>query len=83
MREINIGPTVTQYTLRPADGIKLTRITALNNDLAMALAAHPIRIEAPIPGKSLVGIEVPNQIKAVVGLREVLSSEIFIKRKNN
>ncbi|MFH1233047.1 MAG: DNA translocase FtsK [Patescibacteria group bacterium] len=83
MGEVNIGPTVTQYTLRPADGIKLTRITTLSNDLAMALAAHPIRIEAPIPGKSLVGIEVPNQIKAIVGLREVLSSESFINRKNN
>ncbi|MFH1232582.1 MAG: DNA translocase FtsK 4TM domain-containing protein [Patescibacteria group bacterium] len=83
MGDVNIGPTVTQYTLRPADGIKLTRITTLSNDLAMTLAAHPIRIEAPIPGKSLVGIEVPNQIKAIVGLREVLSSEMFIKRKNN
>ncbi|MEK7173222.1 MAG: DNA translocase FtsK 4TM domain-containing protein, partial [Patescibacteria group bacterium] len=83
MGEINVGPTFTQYALRPADGIKLTRITTLSNDLAMALAAHPIRIEAPIPGKSLVGIEVPNQIKAVVGLREILSSETFINRKNN
>ncbi len=56
MVEVRVGPTVTQYSLRPAKGIKLTRITALNNDLALALAAHPIRIEAPIPGKSLVGI---------------------------
>ncbi|MBU0637147.1 DNA translocase FtsK [Patescibacteria group bacterium] len=83
MGEINIGPTVTQYTLRPADGIKLSRITILSNDLALTLAAHPIRIEAPIPGKSLVGIEVPNQTKAIVGLREVLSGDMFIKRKNN
>src|SRR3989344_1292421 len=53
MGEINIGPKVTRYTLKPAEGVKLTRITALNQDLSLALAAHPIRIEAPIPGKSL------------------------------
>src|SRR3989344_2667702 len=61
MGEINIGPKVTRYTLKPAEGVKLSRIIALNSDLALALAAHPIRIEAPIPGKSLVGIEVPNK----------------------
>lgn len=83
MGEVNVGPTVTQYTLKPADGIKLTRITTLSNDLALALAAHPIRIEAPIPGKSLVGVEVPNQTKALVGLREVLSGEMFKSRKSN
>jgi len=80
---ISVGPTVTQYTLRPADGIKLSRITNLNNDLAMALAAHPVRIEAPIPGKSLVGIEVPNKTIALVSLREVLSSDEFKNRKVN
>lgn len=83
MGEVNVGPTVTQYTLKPAEGIKLTRITTLSNDLALSLAAHPIRIEAPIPGRSLVGVEVPNQVKAIVGLREVLAGEIFIKRKSN
>ncbi len=77
MGEVSVGPTVTQFTLKPHDGIKLNRITALNNDLALALAAHPIRIEAPIPGKSLVGIEVPNQAVAIVTLREVLESEEF------
>src|ERR1035437_7826021 len=56
MDEISIGPSVTRYALKPAEGVKLSRITALNNDLSLALAAHPIRIEAPIPGKSLVGI---------------------------
>ena len=61
MGEIQVGPTVTQYSLKPSKGVKLSRITALNNDLALALASHPIRIEAPIPKKSLVGIEVPNQ----------------------
>lgn len=83
MGEVNIGPTVTQYTLKPAEGIKLTKITTLSNDLALSLAAHPIRIEAPIPGKSLVGVEVPNQTKAIVGLREVLSGEMFKIRKSN
>src|SRR3989339_986575 len=56
MDEITIGPTVTRYALKPAEGIKLSRIVGLQNDLALSLAAHPIRIEAPIPGKSLVGI---------------------------
>ncbi|KPJ86072.1 hypothetical protein AMJ57_00765 [Parcubacteria bacterium SG8_24] len=83
MGEISVGPTVTQFTLKPADGVKLSRITSLSNDLALALAAHPIRIEAPIPGRSLVGIEVPNQAVAIVGLREVLESSQFKKRKTN
>lgn len=83
MGEVNIGPTVTQFTLKPAEGVRLTSLTALHNDLALALAAHPIRIEAPIPGKSLVGIEVPNQKVALVGLRQILESEEFQKRKNN
>ncbi|MFA6537313.1 MAG: DNA translocase FtsK 4TM domain-containing protein [Patescibacteria group bacterium] len=83
MGEVQVGPTVTQYTLKPADGIKLSRITALNNDLALALAAHPLRIEAPIPGKSLVGIEVPNQKPAVVRIREILDNESFKNRKTN
>jgi S-DNA-T family DNA segregation ATPase FtsK/SpoIIIE len=77
MGEISVGPTVTQFTLKPAEGIKLARLTSLSNDLALSLAAHPIRIEAPIPGKSLVGIEVPNQVIATVGLREVLESKEF------
>ena len=77
MGEVSIGPTVTQYTLRPAEGVKLARITALGNDLSLALAAHPIRIEAPIPGKSLVGIEVPNRSIALVGLRTLLEHEGF------
>ena len=73
----HIGPTVTQYTLKPADGVKLSKITALNNNLALALAAHPIRIEAPIPGKSLVGIEVPNKTRALVTLRELFTDPQF------
>jgi S-DNA-T family DNA segregation ATPase FtsK/SpoIIIE len=77
MGEVSVGPTVTQFTLKPHDGIKLARITGLGNDLALALAAHPIRIEAPIPGKALVGIEVPNQAVAIVNLREILESQEF------
>ncbi len=77
MGEINIGPTVTQYTLKPAEGIKLSKITSLNNDLALALAAHPLRIEAPIPGKSLVGIEVPNKGRVAVSLRGLFSQPKF------
>ncbi len=82
MGEAQVGPTVTQYTLKPAEGVKLSQITTLGNDLALALAAHPIRIEAPIPGKSLVGIEVPNQAVAVVKLKELLMSKDFKKRKS-
>jgi len=83
MREIKVGPTVTQYTLKPVEGVKLSQITSLSNDLALALAAHPIRIEAPIPGKPLVGIEVPNQKTAIIRLREILSSSGFKQRKSN
>lgn len=79
MGEINVGPTVTRYTLKPAEGVKLARITALNQDLALALAAHPIRIEAPIPGKSLVGIEVPNKMAAVVRLGSLVLYPEFQK----
>ncbi len=82
MGEVNIGPTVTQYTLKPADGVKLSRVVGLSDNLALALAAHPIRIEAPIPGRSLVGIEVPNQTAAIVPLREVLDSDEFRHRQS-
>lgn len=83
MDEVNIGPTVTQYTFKPLEGVKVSQIVSLQNDVALALAAHPIRIEAPIPGKSLVGIEVPNMAAARVGLRELLESKIFTHRKTN
>lgn len=75
--EINIGPTVTQYAISPAEGVNLSKITSLSNNLALALAAHPIRIEAPIPGKSLVGIEVPNKSRTLVRLRNLLSLPEF------
>ena len=77
MDEITVGPTVTRYALKPAEGVKLSRIVGLQNDLALSLAAHPIRIEAPIPGKSLVGIEIPNKTKSIVGLATLLADEKF------
>ncbi|MFA5888945.1 MAG: DNA translocase FtsK 4TM domain-containing protein [Candidatus Paceibacterota bacterium] len=77
MDEISIGPSITRYALKPAEGIKLSRIVGLQNDLSLALAAHPIRIEAPIPGKSLVGIEIPNNTKTTVGLGTLLASNEF------
>ncbi len=77
MDEISIGPSVTRYTLKPAEGVRLSKIIGLQNNLELALAAHPVRIEAPIPGKSLVGIEVPNTAKTTVGLATLLSSENF------
>lgn len=77
MDEITIGPTVTRYALKPAQGVKLARIVGLQNDLALSLAAHPIRIEAPIPGKSLVGIEIPNRTKSTIGLASLLVDPIF------
>lgn len=79
MGEINVGPAVTRYTLKPAEGIKLSRITALNPDLSLSLAASPIRIEAPIPGKSLVGIEVPNKSAAIVRLGSLMNYPDFQK----
>jgi len=77
MDEISIGPSVTRYALKPAEGVKLSKIVALQNDLSLALAAHPIRIEAPIPGKSLVGIEIPNKVKSIVGMGGLFATKIF------
>jgi S-DNA-T family DNA segregation ATPase FtsK/SpoIIIE len=74
MDEISVGPSITRYALKPAEGVKLSKILGLQNNLSLALAAHPIRIEAPIPGKALVGIEVPNSTKTMVGLGTLLSS---------
>jgi S-DNA-T family DNA segregation ATPase FtsK/SpoIIIE len=83
MGEVRVGPTVTQYSLKPSKGVKLTKITSLANDLALALAAHPLRIEAPIPGQSLVGIEVPNQKTALVTFKELIESKAFKNRQHN
>ncbi len=74
MDEVTIGPSITRYALKPAEGVRLEKIVGLQTNLEYALAASPIRIEAPIPGKSLVGIEVPNVQKQTVGLASVLTS---------
>lgn len=79
---VKIGPAVTQYSFRPAVGVKLSKIVALGDDLALALAAHPIRIEAPIPGKSLIGIEVPNKKSIMIRLRNALESDEFKESKS-
>jgi S-DNA-T family DNA segregation ATPase FtsK/SpoIIIE len=75
--EISIGPSVTRYAIKPAEGVRLQKIVALQTNLELALAAHPVRIEAPIPGKSLVGIEVPNTAKVTVGLGTIFESPEF------
>jgi S-DNA-T family DNA segregation ATPase FtsK/SpoIIIE len=74
---VNTGPAVTQFEVQPAVGVKISKITSLEKDLALSLAAPSIRIEAPIPGKSVVGIEIPNSAISMVNLREVIDSEEF------
>ncbi|KIS02776.1 FtsK/SpoIIIE family DNA translocase [Paucilactobacillus wasatchensis] len=74
VENVNLGPSVTKYELRPAVGVKVSRIVHLADDLALALAAKDIRIEAPIPGKSLIGIEVPNRQIATVGFRDMVEA---------
>jgi len=73
MDEIAVGPTVTRYAMKPAQGVRLSKIASLQNELALALAAKTIRIEAPILGRSLVGIEVPNRLKSSIGIGSILS----------
>jgi len=82
MDEVSIGPSITRYAFKPAEGVRLARIITLQRDLELALAAHPIRIEAPIPGKSLVGIEIPNTAKTLVGLGGLLDSVEFKNHKD-
>ncbi len=79
MDEISIGPSVTRYAIKPAEGVRLSKIVSLQTNLELALAAHPVRIEAPIPGKSLVGIEMPNSAKTTVGLASLLGSDEYQK----
>src|SRR5206468_12318075 len=79
---VNPGPAVTQYEVQPGPGVQVKRITALQNDLSLALAAAPLRIEAPIPGKSAVGIEVPNKSASLVTIREVIETAAFREGTN-
>lgn len=82
MGEVNVGPTVAQYTLRPANGVKLSQIAALQDNLSLELAAKSIRMELPIPGKALVGIEVPNKTTTMVRLRDVMQTKEYIEHKS-
>lgn len=81
--QVTKGPSVTRFELQPSAGVKVSKITHLSDDIALSLAASSIRIEAPIPGKSAVGIEVPNSIVSSVYLREVIESEEFINFNKN
>jgi len=83
VKDARPGPTVTQFTLQPAEGVKLSRIASLKDDLALALAAQSLRIEAPIPGKSLVGVEMPNRERTKVHLREILESPEFVQSSSS
>ncbi|MEK7134046.1 MAG: DNA translocase FtsK [Patescibacteria group bacterium] len=78
MDEVSIGPTVTRYSMKPAEGVRLSKIIALQSNLELALAASPVRIEAPIPGKSLVGIEVPNIARTTLGLAPLISDDAYV-----
>ncbi|MCF7843986.1 DNA translocase FtsK [Candidatus Gracilibacteria bacterium] len=78
MGEVTVGPTVTQFTLKPAQGVNLSKIVALHDNLAMELGSEYLRIEAPIPGKTLVGIEIPNERKTLLGLRSMLELDEFM-----
>jgi len=82
MDEVSVGPSVTRFALKPAEGTKLSRIVELQRELSYALAADPIRIEAPIPGKSLVGIEIPNAQKTMVGLASLLTDLEYTSNPN-
>ena len=82
INNVNVGPTITQYEFKPAAGVRVTKIVNLADDLALSLAASDIRIEAPIPNKSAVGIEVPNSHRRTVKFKEVIGSEAFQKAES-
>ena len=82
VENVTVGPAITRYELKPAEGVRVSKIANLADDIALNLAAETIRIEAPIPGKQAVGIEVPNKEKEMVGLREVIESEDFKTAKS-
>ena len=82
VENVSVGPAITRYELKPAEGVRVSKIANLADDIALNLAAETIRIEAPIPGKQAVGIEVPNKEKEMVNLREVVESEEFENSKS-
>lgn len=83
VHDVKVGPTVMQYSVQPAEDVKLSKITALRDDLKLALASESLRIEAPIPGKALVGIEIPNEKRVLVRLKELLVADNFYKVVSN
>ena len=82
VRGIERGPRITRYSIVPAKGVRVNQIEKLSDDISLAMAAESIRIEAPIPGKSAVGIEVPNRVPSIVSLRDLLESDEFVNEKS-
>ena len=82
VENVSVGPTITRYELKPAEGVRVSKIANLADDIALSLAAESIRIEAPIPGKQAVGIEIPNKEKEVVALRDIIDSDKFRESKS-
>ena len=82
VENVSVGPTITRYELKPAEGVRVSKIANLADDIALSLAAESIRIEAPIPGKQAVGIEIPNKEKEVVALRDIIDSDKFRKAES-
>ena len=82
VENVSVGPVITRYELKPAEGVRVSKIAKLSDDIALNLAAESIRIEAPIPGKMAVGIEIPNPEKEVVPLREIIDSDEFTDSKS-
>ena len=82
VENVSVGPTITRYELKPAEGVRVNKIANLSDDIALSLAAESIRIEAPIPGKQAVGIEIPNKEKEMVALRDIIDSKEFKDAKS-
>ena len=82
VENVSVGPTITRYELKPAEGVRVSKIANLADDIALNLAAESIRIEAPIPGKQAVGIEIPNKEKNMVVLRDIIADEKFQNAKS-
>jgi S-DNA-T family DNA segregation ATPase FtsK/SpoIIIE len=83
MNVASVGPTVTTFAFRPAGNVRIQQVLDLRNDFSLALGIHPIRIEAPIPGTHFIGIEVPNSVRIIVGLREELTNSDYKRQKGN
>mgnify|MGYP000795367636 FL=1 len=82
VENVSVGPAITRYEIKPAEGVRVSKIANLADDIALNLAAESIRIEAPIPGKQAVGIEIPNKENEIVHLRDILETDKFQKHKS-